>query len=73
MAQDELTAWFDEHRSCPDCGGNEFQEGPRGGLSQNVRCSNMVCSAEFNLTFFQGKLLFVDRIKWDHPPARKAH
>ena len=23
---------------CPECSGEEFQLGPRGGLSQNIRC-----------------------------------
>lgn len=23
---------------CPECGGEEFQLGPRGGASRNIRC-----------------------------------
>ncbi len=32
---------------CPDCGGDEFLEGPRGGLAVNIRCKQ--CGAEFNI------------------------
>src|SRR5271154_985542 len=32
---------------CPDCGGNKFTMGPSGGMSQNIKCSNLECGSEF--------------------------
>jgi len=32
---------------CPKCGAKEFQLGPRGGASQNIRCR---CGYELNVT-----------------------
>lgn len=32
---------------CPDCGGKDFLEGPRGGGSQNIQCDK--CKHEFNV------------------------
>ncbi len=32
---------------CPDCGGPTFVLGPRGGNSQNIKCST--CGSEFNI------------------------
>lgn len=31
---------------CPDCGYDKFQEGPVGGMSQNIKCGK--CGAEWN-------------------------
>jgi tRNA(Ile2) C34 agmatinyltransferase TiaS len=34
--------------SCPDCGGEDFLEGPSGGMSVNISCEK--CGTRFNLT-----------------------
>lgn len=34
---------------CPDCGETDFLAGPKGGLSQNIRCANPECGAKFNI------------------------
>ncbi len=34
---------------CPDCGGEKFLPGPRGGLSMNIKCANPDCGSEFNI------------------------
>ena len=31
---------------CPDCGSNDFLEGPSGGLSINIKCAK--CDHKFN-------------------------
>jgi transposase-like protein len=41
---------------CPDCGSNDFLEGPHGGLSINFKCAK--CNSEFNDTWVFG----IDRI-----------
>lgn len=56
----ELTAWFRDNESCPDCGGSDFIGGPRGGLSQNTSCAD--CGSEFNIARYEGRVLFVERI-----------
>lgn len=45
---------------CPDCEVGEMYQGPRGGLSVNVRCGS--CSAKFNLAVVNGQVLFAQRI-----------
>lgn len=42
----ELMKQFMKYSCCPDCGSESFQEGPSGGMSQNVRCSG--CGHHFN-------------------------
>jgi len=42
----KLHHFFNEHRCCPDCGTKEFYEGPRGGMSTNIKCAG--CSHKFN-------------------------
>jgi len=37
-----------ENSKCPDCHG-DLMEGPRGGVSVNVKCSNPLCGHEFNV------------------------
>ena len=34
---------------CPDCESGDFLEGPSGGGSTNVKCSNKQCGSLFNL------------------------
>jgi hypothetical protein len=33
---------------CPYCGGNEWYEGPSGGMSTNIMCANPDCEHWFN-------------------------
>ena len=36
---------------CPNCGSDKgFFEGPRGGISMNIKCANPPCGAKFNVT-----------------------
>lgn len=69
----ELTAWFQSSRTCPDCGGSAFFEGPRGGLSQNIRCAEAVCASEFNVAQHDGHLLFAQRIRCEQRPGPTLH
>lgn len=49
-------------RRCADCG-FALVAGPRGGSAQNFFCSERSeCRQGFNLTFFDGALVFYDRI-----------
>ncbi|MGA2178813.1 MAG: hypothetical protein ABSH15_04440 [Verrucomicrobiota bacterium] len=32
---------------CPDCGSEQFLEGPHGGMNVNIQCAG--CQAEFNI------------------------
>lgn len=50
---------FLDDEACPDCGSKEFQEGPSGGMSQNIKCSD--CGHWFNLAL----PIFVQRIRVD--------
>ena len=34
---------------CPDCGGEKFLPGPRGGLAMNIKCANPACGSKFNV------------------------
>jgi hydrogenase maturation factor HypF (carbamoyltransferase family) len=50
---------------CPDCKCNSFEDGPRGGVSQNIRCT--ACGSRFNvapryLPADSSPLLFAERI-----------
>jgi hypothetical protein len=45
---------------CPDCNGSNWRPGPRGGLAQNIECRS--CLARFNVTRFDGTLVFAERI-----------
>lgn len=45
---------------CPDCGGESFVFGPRGGLSINIECAG--CRARFNVSVWRGQLAFAQRI-----------
>jgi len=42
MAKDQASIFHD----CPDCGSNDWREGPCGGLSINVMCRQ--CGGKFN-------------------------
>lgn len=63
----ELTAWFRNNECCPDCGGSEFLDGPRGGLSRNMSCAG--CGSEYNIARYEGRIITVDRIRRDVPPT----
>ncbi len=39
--------------TCPDCGGEEFNMGPQGGMSQHIKCSNVECGSEFCVAPFE--------------------
>lgn len=45
---------------CPDCMGEVFRLGPRGGMNRNVEC--MGCRARFNVAVVSGKVVYADRI-----------
>jgi hypothetical protein len=48
MDEDKLRDLFLKYKCCPDCGSEKFFEGPKGGMSTNVRCGG--CKHEFNMT-----------------------
>lgn len=58
----DLTAWFARTGRCPDCGGEEFIDGPRGGLSRNMKCATAWCGSEYNIARYEGRIFHVDRI-----------
>jgi hypothetical protein len=33
-----------EIRGCPNCGSEQFYEGPSGGLAINIKCANPKCA-----------------------------
>jgi uncharacterized protein (DUF983 family) len=37
-----------EFKTCPDCGSGQFFNGPRGGMSVNLKCAG--CGHKFNNT-----------------------
>lgn len=43
----EITDYMRKHKRCPDCGSEDFLEGPHGGLSVNIECVG--CGARFNM------------------------
>ena len=46
---------------CPECGNEEFLEGPHGGLAVNVKCAK--CGYRLNVTPLpSGKIWITDRI-----------
>lgn len=49
-SDEEITAYMRKHQRCPDCRGDEFLEGPSGGMSTNIMCSS--CGARFNMSPF---------------------
>jgi len=56
MNKEKLLQLFLKNSCCPDCGSKTFHEGPAGGASVNVQCSE--CGHWFNMAL----PLFVDRI-----------
>lgn len=46
MDTKQLRDFVEKYKCCPDCGSEEFYEGPCGGLSQNVKCAG--CGHWFN-------------------------
>lgn len=53
--------WSDWKGKCPDCGSEEFLQGPSGGLSINMQCAK--CNHWFNHMGFFG----IERIHWEVP------
>jgi hypothetical protein len=47
---------------CPDCGGEDFYEGPRGGMNVNLFCSNSKCRHGFNVANFGDDGVWAERI-----------
>ena len=45
---------------CPECFGDQFQPGPKGGAAQNFECE--LCRRRFNLTYARGELVFAQEI-----------
>lgn len=68
-----LTAWFQTNKTCPDCGGSRFLDGPRGGMSRNIRCENVACGSQYNVAAIQGHVLFAQRIHWEQPTRKTMH
>ncbi|HSR77599.1 MAG TPA: hypothetical protein VLN57_13520 [Xanthobacteraceae bacterium] len=58
---EELHRW-ENLGHCPDCGCNEFEPGPRGGVSVNRRCVG--CGAWWNAVVEVG---LIQRIRDDEP------
>lgn len=46
--------------ACADCGCREFLFGPKGGMCQNVQCSD--CGAQFNVMLVPGAVM-VQRLR----------
>lgn len=46
--EQKLVAFFRKYKCCPDCGSEEFLEGPRGGMCTNMMCA--VCNHKFNMS-----------------------
>ncbi len=42
---------------CPECGGEEFQLGPRGGAARNIRCR---CGHRLSVTPLPGRRWWVE-------------
>ncbi len=60
---------------CPDCAGAEFNMGPQGGMSQNIKCANPDCGSEFCVAPFEdgrflGEPFLVQRT--DRPEAESV-
>jgi len=56
MNEDKIMDLFLKLNACPDCGSDQFMEGPSGGMATNVKC--LGCNHWFNL----GLPLFIQRI-----------
>jgi len=57
MDDNKLKELFLKYNACPDCGSENFIEGPSGGLCTNVKCDG--CGHWFNF----GLPLFIQRIR----------
>lgn len=53
---------FAQTGRCPDCGNDQFYEGPSGGMNVNILCANSECGSRFNIAYHQGTLLHFERI-----------
>lgn len=49
----EITDYMQKYKQCPDCGCDQFYDGPGGGISQNIICVS--CGAKFNMTMGQAE------------------
>jgi hypothetical protein len=47
MDDEKLSEMVYKNKCCPDCGSDDFQEGPSGGMSINMRCDS--CHHWFNV------------------------
>ena len=56
MDDNKVKELFEKYEACPDCGSENFMEGPSGGGAVNVKCRG--CGHWFNL----GLPLFIQRI-----------
>lgn len=59
---------------CPDCKSHGFYEGPSGGMSTNIFCTNRECRSGFNLTRFtstQGTCERISQASIDRYPKEK--
>lgn len=56
MDNDKLMDLFMKYNACPDCGSENFMEGPSGGMATNVKCRG--CGHWFNLAL----PMFIERI-----------
>ena len=54
----DFVGWID--RRCPDCHGQDFLEGPHGGMCVNIECSN--CGSRFNVAIWRGDFALIQRI-----------
>lgn len=48
---------------CTYCGGTEFFNGPSGGLSQNILCTNTNCRHWFNFSIFVDRLEDLNKVE----------
>jgi hypothetical protein len=59
-----------ENKRFPDCGSKHFSFGPEGGMNVNIMCANEKCCSAFNVAYFNGSLMYAERIPnraWDAP------
>jgi hypothetical protein len=54
ISQGKLGAIIQKNK-CPDCGSKGFYEGPSGGVSTNIYCTNPECRSAFNYTNIFGE------------------
>lgn len=57
-----------QHGHCPDCFGDQWYEGPSGGMATNYTCANPECGSRFNLAL----PMFASRISEPQPNKPKV-